>query len=93
LTKLLLSFLAIALMVADIYLTNKILAKGGKELNPLMKWCMDKLGESWMMPKVIFTLCVLAVFFTFPSSAPLIAICVAQGAIVLWNVKEYWKGK
>ena len=87
------SLVAIALMVADIYLTNKILAKGGRELNPLMKWCMDKLGESWMMPKVIVTLGVLAVFFTFPSSVPLIAICVAQGAIVLWNVKEYFKGE
>jgi len=93
LTKLLLSFLAIALMVADIYLTDKILVKGGKELNPLMKWCMDKLGESWMMPKVIVTLGVLAVFFTFPSSVPLIAICIVQGAIVLWNVKEYFKGE
>jgi len=93
LTKLLLSFLAIALMVADISLTAKILAKGGKELNPLMQWCMGKLGENWMMPKVIFTLCILAVFFTFPSSIPLIAICVAQGAIVLWNVKEYFKGE
>jgi len=54
---------------------------------------MDKLGESWMMPKVIFTLCVLAVFFTFPSLVPLIAVCVAQGGIVLWNVKEYFKGE
>jgi len=80
-------------MVADIYLTNKILAKGGRELNPLMKWCMDKLGESWMMPKVIVTLGVLAVLFTFPSSVPLIAICVVQGGIVLWNVKEYFKGE
>ena len=91
--NLLLSFLTIALMVADISLTSKILAKGGRELNPLMRWCMDKLGESWMMPKVIFTLCVLAVFFTFPSSIPLIAVCVAQGGIVLWNVKEYFKGE
>jgi hypothetical protein len=88
-----LSLVVIALMVADIYLTNKILAKGGRELNPLIRWCMNKLGESWMMPKVIFTLCILAVFFTFPSSAPLIAICVAQGAIVLWNVKECWQGE
>jgi len=80
-------------MIADISLTDKILAKGGKELNPLMRWCMDKLGESWMTAKGIFTLCVLAVFFTFPSSAPLIAICIAQGAIVLWNVKEYFKGE
>ncbi len=88
-----LSLVAIILMVADIYLTGKILAKGGKELNPLMRWCMDKLGENWMMPKVIVTLGVLAVFFTFPSSVPLIAICVAQGAIVLWNVKEYFKGE
>ena len=78
-------------MVADIYLTGKILAKGGRELNPLMRWCMDKLGESWMMPKVIVTLGILAVFFTFPSSVPLITICIAQGAIVLWNVKEYYK--
>ena len=88
-----LSLVAIILMVADIYLTGKILAKGGRELNPLMRWCMDKLGENWMMPKVIVTLGVLAVFFTFPSSVPLIAICVAQGAIVLWNVKEYFKGE
>lgn len=87
------AFLAIALMVADIYLTNKILAKGGRELNPLMKWCMDKLGESWMMPKVIFTLCVLAVFFTFPSPIPLVAICIVQAGIVIWNVKEYFKGE
>jgi hypothetical protein len=79
-------------MVADISLTSKILAKGGRELNPLMKWCMDKLGESWMMPKVIFTLCILAVLFTMPSLAPLIAVCIVQGVVVLWNVKEYWKG-
>jgi len=78
-------------MVADIYLTNRILAKGGTELNPLMRWCMDRLGDSWMMPKVIFTLGVLAVFFTMPSLAPLIAICIAQGVIVIWNAKEYWK--
>ena len=79
-------------MVADISLTSKILAKGGRELNPLMKWCMDKLGESWMMPKVIFTMCILAVLFTMPSLAPLIAVCIVQGVVVLWNVKEYWKG-
>jgi len=89
--NLILSFVAIILTVADIYLTNRILAKGGRELNPLMKWCMDKLGESWMMPKVIITLGILAVLFTFPSSIPLIVICAIQGGIVLWNVKEYYR--
>lgn len=92
-TKLLLSFLAIALMVADIYLTNRILAKGGTELNPLMRWCMDRLGDIWMMPKVIVTLCVLAVLFTLPSPIPMIVVCIIQGGIVLWNVKEYLKKK
>lgn len=90
-TNLLLAFLTIALMVADISLTAKILAKGGRELNPLMKWCMDKLGESWMMPKVVVTLGLLAVLFTFPSPIPLIVVCVIQGGIILWNVKEYFK--
>jgi hypothetical protein len=85
--------LAIALMVTDIYLTNRILAKGGRELNPLMRWCMDKLGESWMMPKVIVTLGILAVFFTFPSPIPLIVVCVIHSGIVLWNVKEYYWGE
>jgi hypothetical protein len=76
-------------MIADIYLTERILAKGGTELNPLMRWCMDKLGDNWMMPKVIFTLCVLAVLFTMPSPIPLVVVCAIQGGIVLWNVKEY----
>lgn len=90
-TNLLLSFLTIALMVADISLTSKILAKGGRELNPLMRWCMNKLGDNWMIPKVMLTLGILAVLFTIPSSIPLITVCIAQGAIVLWNIKEYWK--
>ena len=91
-TNLLLSFLAIALMVADIYLTNKVIANGGTELNPLMRWCMDKLGENWMMPKVMLTLSLLAVLFTMPSPLPLIVVCVVQAGIVLWNINEYRKG-
>ena len=79
-------------MIADIYLTGKILASGGTELNPLMRWCMNKLGDSWMMPKVMLTLSLLAVLFTMPSSLPLIAACAVQAGIVLWNVKEYLKG-
>ena len=92
-TNLLLAFLTIALMIADISLTAKILTKGGRELNPLMKWCMDKLGESWMMPKVIITMGIVAVLFTMPSSLPLTVVCVIHACIVLWNIKEYFKGE
>lgn len=33
-----------ALQVADVTLTTLILRRGGRELNPAMRWLMDKLG-------------------------------------------------
>lgn len=39
------------LQPADIITTNYVLAHGGRELNPFIRWCM-RLGRWWWVPKV-----------------------------------------
>lgn len=44
-----LAVLLVALQAPDILTTNAILARGGRELNPLMRLCM-RLGAAWGLP-------------------------------------------
>lgn len=48
-TAWILAALLVALQVPDILTTNAILARGGRELNPLMRLCM-RLGAAWSLP-------------------------------------------
>lgn len=36
----------------DIISTNKVLKKGGQELNPVLRWVMEKMGNLWPVPKL-----------------------------------------
>lgn len=38
--------------LADILSTNYLLRRGGRELNPVMRWAMDKFGKAWVIPKL-----------------------------------------
>ena len=47
----------VALGVFDVVSTNMVLARGGNESNPLMTFCMTKLGpDRWWIPKMTITL-------------------------------------
>lgn len=78
-----------ALQAADIALTALVLRNGGRELNPIMHWFMDRLGmiPGLAVPK-LFALAVVAWinidWFT-------IAACVLYAAVVTWNLKEFRK--
>ena len=48
----LLAGLLAAIQVFDIWSTRKILSSGGQELNPTMRWLMQKFG---MLPSLVFT--------------------------------------
>jgi len=41
----------LALQVADVLTTNRVLARGGREVNPLMALAMRRLGRLWWVPK------------------------------------------
>ena len=78
-----------ALQAVDVTLTALVLRKGGRELNPIMRWFMARLGmiPGLAVPKVI-ALGVLAAinieWFT-------IAACALYAAVAAWNLKEYLK--
>jgi len=38
---------------ADIFSTNRLLSKGGRELNPVMRFLMDRLGDKWWVGKLL----------------------------------------
>lgn len=78
-----------ALQAVDVTLTVLVLRKGGRELNPIMRWFMDRLGmiPGLAAPKVIAIGIIAAInieWFT-------IAFCALYAAVAAWNLKEYLK--
>ena len=58
---LLLAFVLLQLL--DVFTTNRVLAAGGFEANPLMADVMARLGSLWWMPKLAIALtCALVLF-------------------------------
>jgi hypothetical protein len=47
-----LALAAMVLQVLDIWTTNAILAAGGRERNPVVRWCMARCGRWWWVPKL-----------------------------------------
>ncbi len=47
--------LLVALAVADIVTTRRIISSGGGEGNPFVSWLMSGLGPAWMLAKVLAT--------------------------------------
>ena len=57
----LLTFLALfAAQIADVVTTNRVVASGGRELNPVMRWVMEKAGDQWAVVKVVAALAIAA---------------------------------
>jgi hypothetical protein len=77
----------IALAIADARLTWLILRrKNGKELNPVIRWAIEKLG---LVPAlVVKTVALVAIGFYSPESTLMILIGI-YAAVVLWNFYQY----
>ncbi|TAN40783.1 MAG: hypothetical protein EPN22_16935 [Nitrospirae bacterium] len=76
-----------ALNFADIYLTKKALALGGRELNPIMRWFIER--KLFIPAKfVLINLCIFGLLYIRESElAPWVAAVVAAlySAVVLNN--------
>ena len=59
----LLTIILAALQVADVWTTDKVLAKGGREVNPVVAWVMDKTGDKWGYVKVAWIYLALVVLW------------------------------
>jgi hypothetical protein len=57
----------------DIISTNKVLKKGGVELNPVMRWAMEKFGNLWPIPKLAMAGVALGLFYVAGPLLPFVS--------------------
>ena len=83
-------WLALALVTfADIWTTNKVIAQGGVELNPVMRFFMVRLDSVWWMPKVLISIgAVYASIYYFEVPAAAWVFISIIGAASVWNYSK-----
>ncbi|EPR44408.1 hypothetical protein dsx2_1769 [Desulfovibrio sp. X2] len=89
-SKTALALLLVVLQVPDIRTTNRILALGGRELNPAVRLLM-RLGPRWWWPKLV--LAGVAAYWLAASSDPeavwlLGLVDLAYLGVVLSNLRQ-----
>ena len=78
-----------ALQVADSVLTVLVINGGGRELNPVMRWLMDRLGVA---PALAVAKAAAIAYLAWADIPALtIGACVLYAGVVAWNLKEYLK--
>lgn len=77
----------IILQVLDVYTTKKSMSMGGSEVNPAMKWIMDKLG----LTKALFFKLILTggigTWFAYNHAEYLVWFNIAMLGVVIWNYR------
>lgn len=82
-------FLAFAaLQLADYELTAGILARGGRELNPLVRWLIARLGNAGLVLAKLVAVALGYVLAYHGETALLAAGCVLYVGICAWNWRQ-----
>jgi len=76
-----------SLQIIDSLLTTEILARGGRELNPLLR----ALGNKWIPVKFAFSAAVTAFFVYLKTTIGLGIIDAAMAGVVIWNLWQLKK--
>lgn len=87
--KLFLMMLLAVLQVADALTTLKILAKGGRELNPVMDWLFKRMDATTAL--FLVKSLIIAIFWIWLDQVPVWAFAVVCGltaAVVYHNITE-----
>ena len=79
----------VALLAADAWLAIAIIRNGGREMNPIVKWFIAKLG---LLPGLIVSRAIALVLAILWPRA-IWALIVAYAAVVLWNWRQWRKGR
>ena len=79
------------LQILDVYTTYKILSNGGRELNPLVRWVIEKVGLVLGISslKVILVACLTVIWYNnmLPVWAMVVADVVYAG-VIAYNMKS-----
>jgi hypothetical protein len=86
---LILAAAAVALQIPDIVTTNRVVAMGGREVNPLMRKLMEATGL-WWVPKIALVAAGAAVLVAIGdawSLAALVIIDAGYAVVVVHNLR------
>jgi hypothetical protein len=92
-TNLFLIILIGALQIGDVLTTEKILGKGGTELNPVMNWLFTKFGMHNVLVTKALLIITLAIIASVIAPIALILIAVIYVGVVAWNLNQIRKSK
>lgn len=82
----------VALNIADIVLTHKILKMGGRELNPFLESLFKRFNPvTVMVAAKLAYLAPLAILINIVPAVVLYVLNTMYAALLLWNAKEYIK--
>lgn len=82
----------IVLNIADVALTNKILKRGCRELNPFLEPLFKRYNPvAVMVVAKLAYLVPLAIFINVMPAAVLYVLITLYTALLFWNAKEYIK--
>jgi len=73
------------LQLIDAYTTHTILARGGRELNPVMRWIFDRTGV--ITGLIVKGAAVVAIGWSVQDIQMLQAIVGAYVVLAVWNIK------
>ena len=81
----------VVLQILDLYTTYKIISNGGQELNPVMRWVIQKFGlvTGISSAKAIFVAMLFLLWYS--SKLPLwfiIAADIAYVGVIIFNYKS-----
>lgn len=88
LNLILVSFLC-CLVIADGILTYEILCRGGKELNPVVRWAIEKLGivEGLVLTRMVLVLVFIVSVQSMPAWG-FFALIVFYAFVIAHNAKQ-----
>jgi hypothetical protein len=78
---------AIVLEAADVLSTYHMLARGGHEINPIVAWFMQELGEAWPLCKLPEVALIVLLWALAPRPIALIGLMlmIAGYSFVVWH--------
>ena len=91
--NLLLVILIGILQIGDVLTTEKILGKGGTELNPIMNWLFTKFGMHNVLVTKAVLIITLAIVVDTVAPVALIPLTVLYIGVVGWNLNQIRKMK
>lgn len=83
--------LFLALQLLDYELTTGILKLGGRELNPAVRWALDRFGNAGLIAWKLVACAAGYVLMQSGLTWALAALCLFYAGIVGWNWRQVQK--